>query len=223
MALFWILASLEIAAMGLVMFLGLRRGRDAGRGATLVASGIGLQFAYAVLIALPALIFGFRTRLLQEIPNLVATLLILAGLVQWQPGRRGRRIVGGVAVVYVVLWLLAQWEQGIAADFSQLSFPLQASVLVAGAGLTVVARVRMSDGPWTRELWFWFCIGLMLVYGTGAVLDPLMNSMFGFRDDLVRLAYYLRLVGAIGGYGLMIWGAFHSDLVRPGRLVPVAG
>ena len=168
-------------------------------------AGIGVFFAFSV-ISLVLVLAGIRNTQLLEVPQLVGTLFLIAGFAAWQPRPVYRRIVIGGGLVYVVLWVFAQWVQGIHADFSVVSAPLNALVVLATAGFTLVTRVQASSEQWTTGLWFWFAIGSMVVFGSEIILEPLWANVFGVRNDLAELANWFRLLLGSTGYCLIIWG-----------------
>jgi hypothetical protein len=175
------------------------------RGIRLIVSGTAIFASYS-LIAAPLSRAGVRTRLLQEGPILLGALMYLIGFAALQPQPRQRRLLGATAFVFVVLWGLAQWAQGVRADFSEISGPIHASILAAASGYTLVNLVRVTQDQWTSQVWYWVCIGLMLVYGTEVLLDPLMANVFGVRNDLILFPYYFHQVASSVGYLLMAVG-----------------
>ncbi|MFN0181831.1 MAG: hypothetical protein ACKVZ0_23745 [Gemmatimonadales bacterium] len=207
MALYIALASIETLAMVVVVVGAYRCWARLEPGARLVVAGVAVFLGFA-LVAAPVNLLNMRTRLLQELPWLAGTLVVLLGFARWQPDRRQTVALRIGATLFVALWGVAQWYQGIDADFSDVSGPVHSAAITAGAAYSLVTRVQVTQEQWTRQTWFWFCVGLMLVFGTGVVLDPLMSNVFGVRDDLVRLAYYFRLVCGICGYLLMAVGVW---------------
>jgi len=199
------LGIVETLLMGVILFEGGRRWRVLDRGARRVVSGIGVFFTFSV-ISLPLVLTGFRNAQLLEVPQLIGTLCLIAGFAAWQPRVTYGRIVIGLAVAYVILWVFAQWIQGIKGDFSVVSAPLNTLVVLATAGFTLVTRVQASSEQWTMELWFWFAIGSMIVFGSEIILEPLWANVFGVRNDLAELANWFRLLLGSTGYSLIIWG-----------------
>jgi len=208
-AYFW-LAAIETAMMAVVVFWGVRRWSVLDRGGRFHIVSIAVYLAYA-MVAAPLSLRGVRTRLLQEGPQLVATVLALAGFAAWQPKRWQRRVMLGAIGAYVLAWSVAQYLQGIAADFSLISGPVQILFVTAASGFTLVTRVQVTYERWTSEFWFWLCTGMMVIYGATVVFEPLLANLFGDRNDLVNLAYHARLVLAIAGYLMIAWGVWHID------------
>ncbi len=153
------------------------------------------------------LIYGGRSnRLLNEGEYLVQTVLLVAAFAQWQPGDRRRRRVWWVVPWFVAAWAVAQLIQGLDADFSFVSAPVAGLVKVAVAGYTLVGQVEGSPGRWTDNLWFWAATGVMVIYGTAVILDPLWFQLFRVRDDLALAAFGVNVTGNVIGYLLIARG-----------------
>ncbi|MBX3147325.1 MAG: hypothetical protein KF785_11220 [Gemmatimonadales bacterium] len=208
-AYFW-LATTETVMMAVVVFWGVRRWSILDRGGRFHIVSIAVYLAYA-MVAAPLSLRGVRTRLLQEGPQLVATILALLGFAAWQPKRWQRQVVLVAIGAYVVTWGVAQYLQGVAADFSLVSGPAQILFVTAASGFTLVTRVQVTYERWTSEFWFWLCTGMMVIYGATVVFEPLLANLFGDRNDLVNLAYHARLVLAIAGYLMIAWGVWQVD------------
>jgi len=200
-----VFGSLVTVVMGLVVFVAARRWASLDSGARWITVGIGVFFAWA-LISVSAIALGARTRVVQEIPSLLGTVLFLRGFADWQPKARQRRIVLWGLALFVVLWVIAQILQGLSDQFSTVSGPIHAMMVTAAAGFTLINRVQVTDDRWTAQLWFWVSIGFMLDYGTLTVLDPLWENIFGLRNDLVLAAYVFHLVFSLFGYVLLLRG-----------------
>lgn len=206
---YYVLATLVTLVMALVLGVGVGRWKHLDGGAHLVTLGVGTFLALA-LVSMALALLNRPTRLVQEGPILVGTLLIVAGFSRWQ-ATRGQRVVAiGLGVLFGVSWGLAQWLQGTAPLFSEISGPLHSVTLCAVAGFTLVGQVRVSVERWTDELWFWVSVGVMVIYGTEVVLDPLMADMFGSRDDLVKVAYYFHQLASALGWLLVARGLWRG-------------
>ena len=160
-AYFW-LATTETVMMAVVVFWGVRRWSILDRGGRFHIVSIAVYLAYA-MVAAPLSLRGVRTRLLQEGPQLVATILALLGFAAWQPKRWQRQVVLVAIGAYVVTWGIAQYLQGVAADFSLVSGPAQILFVTAASGFTLVTRVQVTYERWTSEFWFWLCTGMMVI------------------------------------------------------------
>jgi hypothetical protein len=204
---------LETLTMGLVLIGAALRWRGLDTGARRIVAGVGVSFGYA-LVALPLVLLGIRTTQIREIPQLIGALCLLGGFHAWQPKPSQRAVVRGGVGVFLGLWVVGQLVQGFHSDFSPISQPLRAFAITAAAGFTLVNRVQVGAEEWTAQLWFWFAVGLMVVHGTEAILEPLMINMFGVRNDLVGIAFGLQLLSACAGYGLMSSGLFRWGPAR---------
>lgn len=202
-----ILASGVTLGMAAVTVVGFIRWARLDLGGRLIVVAIAVHLAMA-LGSLTIVLLGYRTRLFQEVPQLIGTLLTLLGFRAWQPEAWQRRAVSVGIVALAVGWVVAQYLQGRDALFSTIASPLHATFICAAAGLTMVTRVRITAGRWTGQLWYWFAVGLLIDYGTEVLLVPVVETAFGTRSDLVFIPSYIHLVGGIVGYGLMTWGVW---------------
>ena len=207
------LGHLITAAMVLVSVGGALRWRRLDRGGRCFVGAVGASTAF-VPFSLALLFAGRSNHLLNEVSLLVETGLILAAFAWWQPTAARQRVMWWIEVGFVTTWIVAQAIQGPAADFSYISIPVAGLVKVGAAGFTLVGRIQAADGRWTDSLWFWTTLGVMVIYGTEVVLDPLWAQALGMRDDLSVAAFAVNTVGNVVGYGLMARGLW--------RLPPVA-
>jgi len=185
-------------AMALVVALSWRAWTSLDRGARPIAVGVGLSLVGA-LISLGFVLRGWATRPIAEGLLLIETSLVLWGMAAWQTNRRPARVLRLMIPGWGVVWLAAQFLQGPAEPFSPITAPIGHTLKVGAAAYTLIIRFRATEGDWTRHLWFWFCTGIMLMYGTEIFLDPLWQRVFPVRDDLVFAAFFFNLVmNAIG-------------------------
>lgn len=206
------LGYLITAAMVLVTGIGAFRWRRLDRGGRWLVAAVAVSAAF-IPFSLRLVFAGRSNRLLNEASLLSETVLIIAAFAWWQPTEHRRRVVWGILGGFVVAWLAAQWIQGRSAEFSYVSVPIAGLVKVGAAGYTLVGRVQSTEGRWTDHLWFWATSGVMVIYGTGVILDPLWAQVFGVRDDLGLAAFVVNTVGNVLGYLMIAWGI--------GRLRPI--
>lgn len=199
------LGHLIAAAMVLVTVIGALRWRRLDQGGRWFVAAVAVSAAF-IPFSLRLLFAGQSNRLLNESSLLSETALIIAAFAWWQPTEHRRRVVWGILGGFVVAWLVAQWVQGRSAEFSYVSIPLAGLVKVGAAGYTLVGRVQSTEGRWTDHLWFWATSGVMVIYGTEVILDPLWAQVFGVRDDLSLAAGVVNTLGNVLGYVMIAWG-----------------
>ena len=198
-------------AMALVTGLGWRRWPRLDGGARPIVLGVGVS-VLGVVVSL-GFIFGHRTtRPVQEALLLVETSLVLWGMAAWQTSRGARTFLRLLVPVWLVVWTGAQILQGTAEVFSTISAPIGHMLKVGSAAYTLIVRFRATEAAWTEHLWFWFCTGIMVIYGTGIFLDPLLQGVFEARPDLLFAGFLFNLVLNVIGYLVMARGLL---LVRP--------
>jgi hypothetical protein len=170
-----------------------------------------VALCFALMFAQDAALWWLRTR--QE-NNLwlvyvgvpVQTALLLAAYAHWQVGPVERRAVRLAAVGFVALWAaLVAWFEDTQA-FSRFATPLQAILIVSVVAWTMVRRsTRTMESP-ASESWFWVSAGLLVYYGSGAVLGPVSNLLFRDAPHLVRAAFTAKAAVNIVAYLLVARG-----------------
>ncbi len=202
------LGLLIAAAMVLVAVGGAVRWPRLDRGGrwlvgAVITSAVFIPFSLAMMFS------GRSNRLLNEVALLAETTLMLIAFGWWQPTPPRRRVIWWTLAGFLASWLAAQAIQGRTADFSFVSIPVAGLVKVGAAGFTLVGLIQSTAGRWTDHLWFWASLGVMVIYGTEVILDPLWLQAFGVRDDLSVAAFAVNTVGNVVGYGLIgrgLWG-----------------
>jgi len=205
-------SALVTLAMALVVALSWRAWSALDQGARPIAVGVGVSLLGA-LISLGFVLRGRETRPIAELLLLIETSLVLWGMAAWQTGAGARRVLRLLVPIWALVWLGAQFLQGLNQPFSPITAPIGHTLKVGAAGYTLIIQFRATEGAWTRHLWFWFCTGIMLMYGTEIFLDPLWQRVFQVRDDLVFAAFFFNLIMNAAGYALMAWGLFR--VLRP--------
>lgn len=169
------------------------------------------------VLFIPVALWGLyalgETRRINEVAMLLETCLFGIAFAAWQPTPRRSRVVRLVIGLFVVYWIAAQLIQGAGAQFSYLSGPVASLVRVALAGYTLLGRVPATRERWTDQLWFWAAIAVMVISGTGVILDPVWMQVFRVRNDLVLAMFGIYVVGNVIGYGLIARGLW--SLRRP--------
>jgi hypothetical protein len=94
---------------------------------------------------------------------------------------------------------------------------------VGAAAFTLVVLVPRTTEHWTGQLWFWACLGIMLIYGSQVMLDPLWQQTWGVRADLVYAAYLFHQVLSAAGWLLIANGATKARAGggRPSGAMPI--
>ena len=202
-------------SMGIAVAVGVRRWRALDRGQRWIVVGLAIFLGLAFL-SLGLGMSGRKTRLVQELPVLAGTLCFLIGLTSWQPSDWSRSSLRVMQVAFASLWVAAQFLQGWKDDFSTVSGPIHATAIMVGASVTLITFARVGPGRWTTHPWFWICIGMMVVYGTEVLLEPLMHQIYPVRADLVAVAYVFHDVFSIVGWAIVTRGLSLSP-VGPGK------
>jgi hypothetical protein len=200
-----IASSLVALAMALVAGLGWRHWRRLDAGARPIVIGVALSVV-GVLVSLAFIAAHRTTRPVQEVLVLAETGLVLWGMAAWQTGAGARTVLRVLIPIWVVAWIGAQVVQGADQPFSPISAPIGHTLKVGSAAYTLIVRFRATDAAWTGQLWFWFCTGIMLIYGTGIFLDPLLQGVFRARPDLLFAGFLFNLVLNVIGYLVMARG-----------------
>src|SRR5688500_13982203 len=120
-----ILATVVTVLMGCIVLGGVVRWARLDQSARLIVCSIGLFFATA-LVTMQMVRLGMVTRIVDEVPTLVGTLLTVAGFALWQPTVRQRRLIQGIGALFAITWVWAQWVQGPQSEFLEVSSPLSA-------------------------------------------------------------------------------------------------
>ena len=149
---------------------------------------------------------GQRTRLVQELPILAGTLCYLVAFSKWQSLPAARVLIRGGMILFVAMWIAAQFVQGLADNFSTVSGPIHGTMIMAAGSVTLIAHARAGTDRWTTRAWFWVSTGFMLIYGTEVLLDPLLHRIFQVRDDLGNLAFAFHQISSAIGYLLVFHG-----------------
>ncbi|MEO8451276.1 MAG: hypothetical protein ABI647_15890 [Gemmatimonadota bacterium] len=181
-------SSLVMVAMVLVASLGWRRWRLLDNGGRWIVRAVVVMTVFSAVM-LVMVIRGPDTTTVEALEWLAGGLLLLAGFAEWQATSRGRRLVLAAAVAYAVFWFALELSTHRTGPFHPILGPVRAMVVVGAAGVTLISRVKTTYGRWTGELWFWSCAAFMLIFGTEVVLDPLLDSTNGVRQDLSIAAF----------------------------------
>lgn len=174
-----------------------------------MAATTGLMMVADFVIA--ALAFAHVNNLwLIHLGTPVYATLTLLGLAWWQRSPGEARAFRIAATVFVVLWLAATARFEDIHRFSNLGRPLCALLICAGSGYTLLRRSQVADNPLTREGWFWICAGLLLLYATTVLLDPVSNILLDAKSNLIYVLHPTKSVFNIVANVLLMLG-FRSD------------
>jgi hypothetical protein len=199
-----LLGYLVAAAMVLVVVIGGIRWARLDRGGRWLVIAVAISVAF-LPVSLWMALNNRPNRLLNDVEYLIRIVVMVVAFAVWLPEDRRRR-VWWVIPAFVVLWSVAQAIQGLDADFGYVSFPIAGLVAVGVAGYTLVTLVQATAGRWTDNLWFWAATGVMVIYGTAVILDPLWFQLFRVRDDLMLAAFAVNVTGNLIGYVLIARG-----------------
>jgi hypothetical protein len=83
------------------------------------------------------------------------------------------------------------WVEDL-GGFSRVTVPLYSTVLLGASLATLVQRSVGAEGRLASHDWFWIGSGLSLYFGATTLLHPAAMILLPTRDDLVRLAYYIK-------------------------------
>jgi hypothetical protein len=138
------------------------------------------------------------------------TLLLLFAFSEWQMGDTERRAVRLAGLGFLLLWvaLLAGFEDPRA--FSRFGQPLQAILVVSVVAWTMVRRTALTFEAPLAEPWFWVGAGLLLYFGSSAVVGPVSRLLLPSGAELVRLVYFVKAIVNIVAYLLVARGVLCS-------------
>ena len=132
----------------------------------------------------------------------------------------------------VMLWTLALWQEDpvsrlafrvaiplylaallalipavqVATTFNQITWPFQASLLLAGSLYTLVRRSINEPERVTSHDWFWITLGTSLFFVFRMALPPFVELVLPTNADLARRAYLVRAWTDIIAYVLIARG-----------------
>lgn len=102
----------------------------------------------------------------------LGTAVLLYGLSGWLPPSLLRTAYRAAIPVFAVVWAGLVLTIEHTRDFSMVTGPLNALVLLAAAVGMLIRRLQASEGPWLRADWFWVGLGVALRYGTDSAVHP---------------------------------------------------
>ncbi|MEO8451278.1 MAG: hypothetical protein ABI647_15900 [Gemmatimonadota bacterium] len=167
-----------------------------------------------VVLALTDLVMYVLAR--HHIPNLIvnelslplsATLLLL-GLRNLLTDRRERVLLGGFLVCFLIGWVIGIVQGSPGRTFDRVADPVHGLLIISAAALVLLRRVARQRGSVLGQPWFWVCTGLMLNYGSRAILFPLSELYRDSRPDLLVLFFSLSAAKDILGnflIGRALW------------------
>jgi hypothetical protein len=122
----------------------------------------------------------------------LATGMILWAFSFWQVSTAARKVIQIAVPVYAVVWLLVTIVAEDFNQFSRFTAPLQSLLVVAVAGYTLATRFRTTDLP-LRASWFWISVGWVLLFGVGAIHDPISQLLLNSRHmDYLKASYVVK-------------------------------
>jgi hypothetical protein len=153
---------------------------------------------------LPATLWGHRLELL------LVTACLLYGMLTWidDVSRRTRWLVVAAWCVASAFTLLISVKR----EFTLLTQPLQAMLILAVSGLALASRVRATDGPLPRADWFWILTG-HITYFTGVLVRmPIAESLVRNHWDWGYPVHYAIMIVYSGSYlvvarGMLLTGS----------------
>ncbi len=136
----------------------------------------------------------------------VTTALILWAYSHWQVRGAPRSAIRVAAALYLLIWVLLSLAAESFMQFSRFTGPMQAILVIAAAGYTLVAHFRETDAP-LDEPWFWISLGWVLYFGSGVMHDPISHLLLRAGElDYLRLSYYLKAGINVLAFALLTGG-----------------
>lgn len=166
-----ILILAEVLSLGSAVVSLPRAGRS--KGAALFSAWLVVS-AFFTVAGVYATSRGIHTNQIYQWYRLLTVILLTAVCVRMVPHRGARKLVIGVAVAYLLLWLSAMLHLEADALFSSYSDPaMQLVSLLVGVLLVRQALGRDDLLPF-KQAETWLGIGLILASSTGMIRNPLM-------------------------------------------------
>jgi hypothetical protein len=125
------------------------------------------------------------------------TALILCAFSFWQRHEVARLALRVSVPLVLMLWLTLAIGFENASQFSRFTAPFQSILLVAVAAYTVVSLAAVATDPLPNHDWFWFGVGVMLYYGTYAIIEPLSQLLIPSAPGRVWTIFEVRAGVAI--------------------------
>ncbi|NOT06659.1 MAG: hypothetical protein HOP28_00480 [Gemmatimonadales bacterium] len=145
--------------------------------------------------------------------------VVMMALAAWQTSRVWAKVLRGSIPVFAVIFVLLLVFVERTDNFSLVTGPVKALLLLTAAALTLLARVREEEGDLLRRDWFWLGTSLALYYACAALIHPIARVLRDADLTLLLSAYTIKayvqffaLVGMVVG----IWLRIEPDAARSG-------
>jgi hypothetical protein len=137
---------------------------------------------------------GHRNLFLYYLVTPVASALALWALSLWQRAELSRLSIRLAIVPFLAAWGGLTYAFEDLSSFSRVAEPLASLVCLGAAAVTLVARSYSARTSLLRQDWFWVCGGMVLYFGTMAMLPPLSALLVGGSQTLLVRAYEFKSV-----------------------------
>ncbi|MEP6573306.1 MAG: hypothetical protein ABJD11_11450 [Gemmatimonadota bacterium] len=195
-SLFYLLASVATLSMIPPLIVAARRWSMLPRARQFLAAQVALAFVMdAGMFALGRM--GLNNLWIAHIGEPLQTALILCGFSFWQRHEVARLALRVSVPLVLMLWLTLTIGFENATQFSRFSAPFQSILLVAVAAYTVVTCAAVATDPLPLHDWFWFGVGIMLYYGTYAIVEPVSQLLIPSAPGRVWTIFGVRAIIAV--------------------------
>jgi hypothetical protein len=120
--------------------------------------------------------------------------IVLWALSDWQHAELPRLTLRLAIIPFLAAWGVLTFALEDTSSFSRVADPLTSLVGLGAAAFTLVAKSHRAGGSLLRQDWFWVSGGMVLYFGTAAMLQPLSALLVGNAPQLVIRAYEIKSV-----------------------------
>jgi hypothetical protein len=120
--------------------------------------------------------------------------IVLWALSDWQHTELARLTLRVAIVPFLASWGVLTYALEDTSTFSRVADPLASLVGLGAAAFTLVARSYSATGSLLRQDWFWVCGGMVIYFGSAAMLQPLSALLLGSARELFVRAYEVKSV-----------------------------
>lgn len=144
--------------------------------------------AYVVLeFLVDAVCFGLgragRNNLwISHLTTPIESALVIRAFSGWQVDRKIELVLRRGSVLLLLFWIppIVGWEP--MNEFSIGSESIQAILCLAAAAFTLVRLAFQEDGRASDQAWFWIGAGVMVYFGTYALMNPLVRYLVHYSS-----------------------------------------
>lgn len=131
---------------------------------------------------------------------------VLIGLSMWHANTILRTAIRLAVPMFIAVSLYLMLFVEDTQNFSQITGPLKALLILSASVLTILLRIRSEEGSLLRSDWLWICLGFSLRYGAAVALDPLSSLLVQTFPDLVISAWKIRSLVVVVASLVIAWG-----------------